>query len=295
MNRGYLCALLAYGTWGVVPIFWRQLQSVPPGEIIVYRVIFSLLTLLVLITLLGKLRAVPGFFWNKRNLLFAAASSLLITFNWGLYVYAVNSGNVLESSLGYFINPLINILLGTLLLKERLPMAQKIALGIATLGVTMLVVAAGVLPWIALGLAFSFALYGLARKQSTLGAVEGSLFETALIFPAALVTLFVFYSGTNSLFFSSGKTTLLLVASGLITAFPLYWFSVAARSLKLSTMGFFQFLSPTLQFLCALFVFNEPFSKAQALSFSLIWLALGINIISVYWDSRNLRERPSSP
>ncbi len=278
MRTGVLSAGLAFLCWGLFPLYFHAISEVPPLQILVHRVLWSLLFLALILTArhqwkwLGELRSQP------RVMISFAVSSLLLSGNWLLYIWAVNSGHVIEASLGYFINPLVNVMLGYLVLKERLRSGQWAAIGLAALGVLWLTWQAGNMPWIALLLAASFGGYGLMRKTAKLGALEGLSFETMILFPIALAYLvWLTMHGQNSFITTtSDSTRWLLVASGPITAIPLLLFASGARKIPLSVLGLLQYIGPTIQLSLGVFVFHEAFTQARLIGFALIWGALAL-------------------
>lgn len=274
-TTGSLFALAAYGAWGFSPLFWRLLGDFAPLEQLGWRVTFAMaifLTFLGLQGRFGQLRAALG---DRRMLRAFSVSALLIGTNWFLYVYSVDRERVLEASLGYFINPLLNVVLGMLFLGERLRRWQWVAVALAAVGVAIMTLGAGTFPWIALALAGSFGLYGLVRKVAPAGPLLGSNVETLLLLPLSLgVVIWMLARGESSAPGSDAGTWALLAATGAITAVPLLCFSAAARRLPLSTLGFFQYIAPTGQFLLAVMVFREPFSRNTLVAFLCIWAAL---------------------
>ncbi len=276
MNRGILYGLCAYGLWGLLPIYWKALGAVPAQEILAHRVVWALLVLTGLLTVTRRwqwirtLRTDPATFFT-----FVAIAFLLGT-NWFTYIWAVNAGFVVETSLGYFITPLINVLMGVLLLRERVRPLQWVAVGLAGLGVLYLTVSYGSLPWIALVLAFTFSLYGLVKKQARLSALEGLSLEMAVLFLPALGYLLWLGEQGQAAFGSSLPTTLLLAGTGIMTAVPLLCFAGAARRIPLSTLGFLQYLAPTLQFLLGVLLYKEPFTQVRMIGFGIIWIALAL-------------------
>jgi chloramphenicol-sensitive protein RarD len=290
MSTGILSATLAFLCWGLFPLYFHALGTIPPTQILAHRMLWSLLFLLIVLLVRrqwGWLQLVrqPRVFFSF------VASALLLSVNWLIYIWAVNNGHVLESSLGYFINPLVNIMLGYLLLKERLRPAQWMAIGVAALGVAWLAWQAGTVPWIALSLALSFGGYGLLRKTAALGALEGLSFETMVLFPlAAGYVIWLTMHGQNAFINTdSDGMRLLLIAAGPITAIPLLLFASGARRIPLSVLGLLQYLSPTLQFLLGVWLFHEAFSADRLIGFALIWIALALFAIE------GLLRRPSSP
>jgi chloramphenicol-sensitive protein RarD len=278
MRTGILSAALAFLCWGLFPLYFHAISEVPPMQILVHRVLWSLLFLAIILTMrqqwkwLGELRTQP------RVMLSFALSSLLLSGNWLLYIWAVNSGHVIEASLGYFINPLVNVMLGYLVLKERLRVGQWAAIGLAALGVLWLTWQAGHMPWIALILAASFGGYGLMRKTAALGALEGLSFETMILFPFALAYIvWLTLHGQNSFITTtSDSTRWLLVAAGPITAIPLLLFASGARKIPLSVLGLLQYIGPTIQLSLGIFLFHEAFTAARLAGFALIWSALAL-------------------
>jgi chloramphenicol-sensitive protein RarD len=274
-GSGLAAAAGAFAIWGLLPLYLRLLDAVPSLQIVAHRVAWACLFVLVWMALSGELRGLREVLARRGLLLRLAAAALLISANWLAYVWGVSNERVVETSLGYFINPLVNVVLGVAVLSERLNRAQWIAVGLAAAGVVYLTVSAGHLPWIALTLAFSFGLYGLIRKTAQVDALPGLAIETALLAPLAtgyLVWCAIHGSGAMG---SQGIVTdSLLVASGAVTAIPLFLFAFGARLLPYSTVGLLQYIGPSLQLACALLVFGEPFGRERAVGFALIWSAL---------------------
>ncbi len=275
-RRGVLYALLSYGAWGIIPVYWKEFGSTPPLEIIAHRLIWSCVFLGLLVASRGGIRECVRIVRAPRLLGILCVTALLLSVNWGLFVMAVNTGRIVESSLGYFINPLFSVLLGCVVLRERLSRTQAAAVTLAVAGVLVFGWHLGSIPWIALGLAFSFGLYGLIRKMVPVHPLPGLFMETALITPAAAILLGVLASQGTAHFPGSLGMTLLFLSSGIITAIPLLWFNAAAKLLPLSTMGFLQYLAPTLQLLVGILLYREPFTSRHALAFGLIWAAIAI-------------------
>jgi chloramphenicol-sensitive protein RarD len=277
MRTGIISAALAFLCWGLFPLYFHAINDVPPLQILAHRMVWSLLFLVIVLTV----RRQWGWLSVARKpkiLMSFIASAFFLSANWGIYIWAVNSGHVIESSLGYFINPLVNIMFGYLLLKERLRPAQWGAIGLAAIGVAWLTWQSGTLPWIALLLATTFGIYGLLRKTAALGALEGLSFETMVLFPLALVyVVWLTAHGQNAFLNTTSDTTrLLLVAAGPITAIPLLLFASGARQIPLSVLGLLQYLSPTLQFLLGVWLFHEHFDSGKLVGFVLIWAALAL-------------------
>lgn len=276
-RRGILHGAMAYGIWGVVPAFWKLLRQVPALEVLGHRVVWGLCTLLALVALTRRAEAARTALRDRRVLLAMACSSVLLSINWGTFVYAVSSDRLLEASLGYFINPLVSVALGVLVLGERLRRAQKLAIALAAAGVIALTVHRGQLPYLALVLASTFGLYGLVRKTAKVESLVGSTIETVLMAPVAVLGLGLLLAhGEGSLGHASFTTQALLVTTGVVTTVPLLLFTSAARRLPLSTVGFLQYLAPTGQFLLAVLAYHEPFSSQTLASFAIIWAGLAV-------------------
>jgi chloramphenicol-sensitive protein RarD len=277
MNKGVLYAAAAYICWGLLPLYWKALQSVPALEILAHRMVWSLLVVLVLLAFQRHWSWLFSIWRDKRVLLTFITSALLLSVNWFIYIWAVNRNFVVEASLGYFINPLVNVLLGFLFLRERLRMWQGLAILLALSGVLFLSITFGALPWIALTLAGSFGLYGLLRKTARLNSLEGLTLETIMLFlPALGYLLYREAGGTGALGHTSGLTNLLLACSGIATAVPLLLFASGARLVSLTTLGILQYIAPTLQFLIGVVVYHEQLTVERLIGFSLIWLALAV-------------------
>ena len=272
-RRGMLLGLAAYVSWGLFPLYWPLLEPGGALEILSHRVVWSLVfVVLLLLTTRRGLRDLPH---DQRARGLLAIASALIGVNWGVFIWAVNHGHVIESSLGYFVNPLVSVALGVLVLDERLRSVQWIAVGIASLGVVVLAVDAGGFPWIALTLAFTFGTYGLVKKVVGVGPVEGLTVETAALAPLALGYLVWLTVSGDSTFTSHGADhTLLLMSGGAVTAIPLLFFAAAAAAAPLSQLGILFYLNPIMQFLIGVFVRHEPLGAGRLVGFVLVWLAL---------------------
>lgn len=275
MKKGILFSLGAYGLWGILPIYWKFIHDVPALEIISHRVIWSFLFVFSLVILNNSWHEFRPLAKNKKRLLPYLAMAILLSINWLTYVWGVKAGYIVETSLGYFINPLVSVLFGVLFLREKLRPWQWIAVGLAFLGVLYLTISYGRLPWIALTLAGSFGLYGLVKKTASLESLNGFTLETALMFlPAFGYLVYLEANGQGAFGHISAPTTALLALTGIVTGVPLVWFGMAARRIDLSTLGFLQYIAPTLQFLIGVFVYHEDFSRERLLGFSIIWAAL---------------------
>ena len=275
MNPGLAYAALAYTLWGLFPLYFRQVSAVPAFEIVLHRSVWALVVLLVVLVVLRRWSWLGPALRQPRQLALFALSALLLSGNWLVYVWAVNHDRVIDSSLGYFINPLVSVVLGYAVLHERLRRAQWAAVGLAALGVLWLTLSAGQLPWIALLLAGSFGLYGLMRKTAPLGALEGLALETLLLAPLA-VSLLAWGTLQGSSALASGDASLIawLLLAGPLTAVPLLLFAAGARRITLATLGLLQYIAPTIQFALGVWLYREPFDSARLVGFALIWLAL---------------------
>lgn len=294
MNRGIIYGITAYTIWGFLPLYWKVLHDVPAIEILANRIVWSFVFVVLLLTFKRNWGWLKAALRQRRVLVTYAATGLLLATNWFIYIWAVNAGFVIETSLGYFINPLVNVMLGSIFLHERLRKAQMTALSLAVAGVLYLTLGYGAFPWIALSLAFSFAFYGLLRKTAALGATEGLALETAVIFlPAALGMMVLDRSGSGSFAQGDPQTTLLLIGVGVVTAVPLLFFAAAARRITLTNLGLLQYIAPTIQFLLGITVFGEAFGKEQLAGFGLIWLALIVYSFESIWVSRSNRMAPA--
>jgi len=290
MNIGILYAALSFFCWGLFPLYFHAIGQVPALEILAHRMLWSLVFLAVVLTARSQWGWLPKVLKQPRVLGSFVASALLLTANWFVYIWAVNNGHVIDSSLGYFINPLVNVLLGLLVLKEKLRRGQWIAIGLAACGVAWLTWQAGQLPWIALILGCTFGAYGLLRKTAALAALEGLSLETMILFPAALVyVLWLTSHGQNTFLSSEVSTRWLLAAAGPITAVPLLLFAAGARRIPMSVLGLLQYMSPTMQMLLGVWFFHEAFSPARMAGFGIIWTALVLYVIEGWWSNRNAK------
>ena len=285
-RRGLYFGLAAYGLWGVLPIYFKALAEVPPVDIVAHRIIWSLPFLALLLTTMAGWRQVREAMASRRTMALLLLTALLIAVNWLLYVYAVVSGHILAGSLGYYLNPLMNVLLGRVVLKERLSGLQWAAVAMAAAGISALAVGALGQLWISLGLAVSFATYGLLRKIAPVDSVAGLSVETALLFPLAAAWLAWGVAAGQPSFGSTTNEALLLALAGIVSTTPLLLFTGAARRLRYSTLGMLQFIAPTLQFLIAVLMYGEAFTTAHAVAFGAIWLALGLYVAGLTRDSR---------
>jgi chloramphenicol-sensitive protein RarD len=291
MKKGVLLAAGAYGLWGLVPLYWKLLKEVPATQLLGHRIVWSFVTLLIIVLLMRQWRTFQNEALSKRILMIYLLAAVLITINWLTYVWAVNAGHIVEASLGYFINPLLSMLFGVVFFRERLRLWQWIPVGLATIGVLYLTAALGSLPWISLTLATSFAIYGVVKKIAPLGSLFGLMLETCiLVIPAALYIWLADRAGHGAFLRTGVVTDLLLVGAGIITTFPLLMFASAAQKIPLSLIGILQFISPTLTFLTGVFIYGEQFSHAQMIGYGIVWTALiifGFDSFSA-WRARSV-------
>ena len=286
MKKGILYGIGAYLAWGFFPIYWKFLHHVPAVQLIGHRIIWSCLLLLVVIVLTKQ--------WdefrktvNLKVLRIYTIAAVLIGINWLVYVWAVNANFIVETSLGYFINPLLSVLMGVIFLKERLRLAQWIPVVLAAIGVTYLTFIYGRLPYIALTLAFSFGLYGLVKKLSPLGSLYGLTIETAILFVPALIYLIAMEANSTAAFLHTGiSSDLLMIGAGVVTTIPLLMFASAAKSIPLWVVGLLQYIAPTIQFLLGVFLYKEPFSQHQLIGFGIVWAALIFFVVENYLANR---------
>lgn len=291
-RKGLIITMLTFVVWGVVPLYWHLLKVVPSFQIMAHRIVWSAVLVLAWLLLrqgLGWWRAIRA---QPRALATLAASSVLIAFNWGLYIWAVNAGHVVETSLGYFMNPLINVVMGVLILRERLTRPQWMAVGLALVGVLWLTWQAGSPPWIALGLALSFGFYGLLRKLVAVDAVGGLGVESLYLFLPGLAYVLWAEMGHGGGFAQGWgwQIDALLICGGVVSALPLIGFAYGVRRIPLTVVGLLQYIAPSLQFLIGVFVFKEAFGLAQAFGFAAIWTGLIIFAADGFWRSRKRAE-----
>ena len=293
-RAGLAYGIAAYALWGVMPIYFRQIASVASLDIVAHRIVWSLLVLAILLSVVRAWDEVAAALRNRKVLLTLLVTATLIATNWLLYVYAINNGHILAGSLGYYLNPLANILLGRFLLGESLSRRQWAAVAIAGAGVAVLAAGASETLWISLILCLSFASYGLLRKIIAVDSLAGLSIETALLFPIALAWLLAGGAMGSAMFDHPGKVNAYLVAAGIISTIPLLCFTAAARRLPYSTVGMLQFLAPTLQFGLAVWLYGEHFSTAHAVAFGAIWVALALYASSLIGERRASQRRDAT-
>jgi chloramphenicol-sensitive protein RarD len=287
-----IAAIAAFMTWGLIPGYWKLLKAVPALEILAHRFVWTSLFLIGVLTWQRRWPEVKTVLESRRATLYCLASGLAIASNWFFFIFAVLINRVLETSLGYFMTPLVNVLFGSLFLRERLTRPQIVSVLLAVAGVIYLTFGYGHLPWIALALCTSFGLYGLLRKKSGTSAIPGLFLETVSLLPVALVYLLLIRA-QNRIFSADSPWYLgsLLVSTGVVTAVPLFWFGYAARYLRLTTVGFLQYLAPTGSFFLGVFAYHEPFTRGHLITFGLIWIALAIFTAEAIWRWRSTRVR----
>lgn len=285
--QGLMFALAAYGLWGFLPVYMKALAHVPPSEVIAHRVLWSVPIAGAVLWALGRTQDLRDALRSPRMLGMAAMTAALISINWGIYVWAIGSGHALDAALGYYINPLFSVLLGALLLRERLFPAQKLALALAALAVAVLTWEAGRLPWVALALTLTWGAYAYLKKSLPIGPNQGFLLEVLLLLPPALVYIgWLTMTGQTHFLAGVRGDTALLFGCGIVTAVPLILYANGAKLLKLSTIGILQYIAPTMIFLTAVFLFGEPFQRGQMIAFPMIWLALVIYTVSLLRHGR---------
>lgn len=274
-TAGILYAVASYGLWGVLPLYWHMLGNVPPFELSYHRMVWSAAVGVITILILGRWREVLTAVRNPKVIRALALSSIFIAFNWTLYIYAIAKAELVEASLGYYINPLINVAIGVALLGERLSPLRLVAIGLAAVAVLFKSLTLGHFPFIALGLAFSFAIYGYIRKLTPVAALDGMTIETCILLPVTGgILAFWGVQGTGAFTPAHPLTDLLLILGGPLTALPLILFAAAARRVRLSTLGFLQYLSPSISLLIAVYVLGEPFTRIDMTAFGCVWVAL---------------------
>ena len=265
-TKGVLYGIAAYGWWGVVAIYFKAVRHVAPLEILAHRIVWSVVVLVAIVTVMRRWPTLIRVAAEWRALRLLVLSTFLVATNWYVFIWAVSHDHLVDASLGYFINPLVNVVLGFVVLHERLRALEWVSVALAAVAVTWLAVGAGIFPWVSLTVAITFGLYGLVRKIAAVPSIEGLTIETAILFPIA----------AGYLIYRGSTVDLLLVASGPITALPLLWFASAVQRLRLATMGLLQYISPTIQFALAVAVYKEPFGSQRLIAFVLIWGAIAI-------------------
>jgi chloramphenicol-sensitive protein RarD len=295
-RSGLLAGIAAFGTWGLIPIYWKLFTNISASEILAHRFVWTTGFLVGLLSWQGRWPEVREAIRSRRALLYCIASGLAISVNWFCFIWAVNVGRVIETSLGYFMTPLINVLFGATFLRERLTRWQLLSVLLALIGVLNLTLGYGRFPWLAITLCVSFGLYGLLRKKSGVRPIPGLFLETTLLTPIGALYLVYLQQGGHSAFSSAGASMiLLLISTGIVTGVPLVWFGHAARHLRLTTLGFLQYLSPSGSFFLGVFLYHEPFTRTHLITFTFIWIALAIFTAEAIWRWRVDREREALP
>ncbi|EFC90466.1 RarD protein, DMT superfamily transporter [Dethiosulfovibrio peptidovorans DSM 11002] len=291
-KRGFVAAAAAMSIWGLLPVYWKQMSGVPAYEILSHRIIWSLVAATMFLSIRGSWGKVSLALRDRKVISLMSLSGAVIGCNWLLYIWAVNSGHVLQCSLGYYINPLINVLTGYVVFKDRLRPVQWAAIALAGAGVLYQIVLYGKVPWIALGLACSFSLYALIRKLADVDPLPGLFLETAVLaFPAVAFLAWTGIDGGGAFMTEGIRVSLFLIGTGLITSIPLLWFVQGARDISLVTVGLLQYISPTLQFMLGYWVYGESFSSAQMVTFTSIWVALTIYTVDSVNDVIRKKRR----
>ncbi|MBT3756453.1 MAG: EamA family transporter RarD [Candidatus Cloacimonetes bacterium] len=281
MSKGALFAIGAYVLWGLLPLFWKILEDVPAFQILCHRISWSLVFLLFIQIVRKNFNWLKSAFKNKRTVITFFTTSVLLSANWFTYIWAVNNGRTIEASLGYFINPLLSVMLGVFFLRERPDRWSWIAISLAFIGIIYTIIVYGSVPWVALVLAGSFSIYGLLRKQAVLNSIQGLTFETLLLFlPATAMLIYFEIKGIGSFGHVSLTKNFYLFFAGVATSIPLILFATAARRIELTTLGILQYIAPTLQLFIGLFIFKEDLSRSNLIGFSFVWVALIIYTIN---------------
>ncbi|MGI8820441.1 MAG: EamA family transporter RarD [Chthoniobacterales bacterium] len=297
-HNAFLAGVAAFGFWGIIPVYWKFLSAVPAPQILAHRFVWTTAFLVFLLTWQGRWAEVRQNIGSRRTVGYCIASGTAVSLNWLTFIWAVNAGRVLETSLGYFMAPLVNVLFGAVFLRERLTRWQLASVLLVTVAVLILTFGYGRFPWVALVLCLSWGVYGLLRKLSGTAAVPGLFLETILLTPVAVVYLFILHSeGAGVLGLDHATLSLLLLSTGVVTGLPLVWFGHAARHLRLTTVGFLQYLAPTGTFFLGVFLYHEPFTRTHLVTFALIWIALAIFTWETVrlWRSRLLPRGAAPP
>lgn len=287
-----IAGFAAFGTWGLIPVYWKLLKTVSAPEILAHRCVWTTLFLVLLLTWQGRWPELREAARSRRTLLYCFASGLALSTNWLFFIWAVNVDRVVETSLGYFMTPLVNVLFGAIFLRERLTRWQLVSVLLALAGVLYLTLGYGKFPWVAVVLCFSFGIYGLLRKKSGTRAIPGLFLETTMLTPIALLYLLSLHRGDGVIFGSvHWAFAVLLISTGVVTGLPLVWFGHAARHLRMTTVGFLQYLAPSGSFLLGVFLYHEPFTHTHLIAFGLIWAALAIFTVDALHRWHSGRDR----
>jgi len=292
-TKGFIYGLLAFTTWGFLPLYWKMLSQIPASETLAHRVLWSFVLVTCIILVLRKLGSLKQYLSDKKKLMIITICSILISTNWFVFIWAVNSNQVIEVSMGYYILPLVSVFLGVVFLKEKITLWQCLAVAMALIGILIITVEYGRVPWIALVLAITFGLYGLAKKLLKAEPLSGLALETAIITPIAIgYIIFLQLQGVGTLGLGENALaiTLLLIGAGVVTAMPLLWFAESAKRIELSTIGFMEYIAPTITLLIGIFVFHEDFTRTHLISFIFIWIAIAIYSITKYLSFRKIEQ-----
>jgi chloramphenicol-sensitive protein RarD len=288
-NKGVIYALTAYGLWGIAPLYFKYIDYIPAPEILMHRIIWSFALLLLMVLIGGQVGEVKKVLKMPKQLSVLACTSVLVGFNWLIFIWAVNDGRLLEASLGYFINPLLNVALGMIFLRERLPKLQLFAVGLATFGVVIQLVVYGSIPWVSLLLAGTFGVYGLLKKKVNLKAVTGLFVETAILLPVALIYWAQLSSETGDFTRNELSLNVVLICAGIVTTLPLLAFSAAATRIPFYMLGLFQYIGPSAMFIMAITLFSEELDQTKLTTFAFIWLALIVFVFDIWRQSRKAK------
>ncbi|WP_417666630.1 EamA family transporter RarD [Pseudidiomarina sp.] len=276
-RQGVFFAIAAYTMWGIAPVYFKWLQSVPALEILGHRILWSFILVFVLIVLLGRGNRLKPVLQNRKQMLRLTAATCLLGGNWFLFIWAINNDHILDASLGYYINPLLNVAIGMAFFAERMRKMQLAAIALAFIGVLIQVISFGSVPWVALALACSFAIYGAIRKRLPIDSITGLWLETLILMPAVLIYMFFFASSSAAdMTQNTWQINTLLIAAGVVTTAPLLCFNAAAQRIRYSTLGFFQYIGPSMMFILAVWVYGEPLAADKLVTFAIIWVALAL-------------------
>lgn len=290
-RQGVLFAIAAYTMWGVAPIYFKLLQQVPALEILAHRIIWSFILVLLLIVGLRRWQRIKPVVTNKKQMLRLTIATFLLGGNWFLFIWAINNDHILDASLGYYINPLLNVAIGMVVFAERMRRMQLVSIALAVIGVLIQVISFGSVPWVALALACSFATYGAIRKRLPVDSMTGLWLETTILLPFMLIYVFFFAnSGASDMTSNTWQLNLLLIAAGIVTTAPLLCFTAAAQRIRYATLGFFQYIGPSLMFILAVWVYGEPLAADKLVTFAIIWAALALySLDTLFHQQRSKR------
>ncbi|KDO28609.1 RarD protein [Saprolegnia parasitica CBS 223.65] len=296
MNTGILYCVTAYVVWGVLPIYWKQLEAVPADQLALHRIVWSFVFLLIVLAIKGEFTALRQEARGWRVFAVYTISSVVILANWMTYIWAVNAGYIVQTSLGYFITPLINVIIGVVVFKEKLRLWQWLAIGAAFAGVLVVAIAYGKFPWVALTLAISFSIYGVVKKQAPLNALHGMTVETGILFVPAVIYLSVVQAKGDGAFLHVSTTdNILIVGAGIVTVVPLLMYASAAQKIPFSLLGMLQYIAPSLMFIMGVAVYNEAFSLVKLIGFILVWVALAVYSVEGFVFQKQQQQQVAKP